>query len=228
MFLKGVTSTTKKSQTFLSRLLQPTHQRRFALNAVQAYVNAVNTTQEAERIESGANFNESHYQKLQSLSQAHLRKQQEKEAAEAEWLAQLRSPQQKEGIFAQISSINEGDHEHLKEVKNRIASLVKQELDALRFEEQLKREQQERLASDVYKEVKTKSNFYFKVDENKVSKNLKVYNTKAPGNHHRHPSVILPHEHVHIQHWFDTDSLTQDKLTEIYAYYSHMIDLHIS
>ena len=34
MFLKGVTSTTKKSQTFLSRLLQPTQQRRFALNAV--------------------------------------------------------------------------------------------------------------------------------------------------------------------------------------------------
>jgi len=76
--------------------------------------------------------------------------------------------------------------------------------------------------------VKTKSNFYFKVDEKKVQKNLKIYNVKAPGNHHRHPSVILPHEHVHIQHWFDTENLTQDKLTEIYAYYSHMIDLHIS
>jgi hypothetical protein len=132
------------------------------------------------------------------LSQAHLRKQQEQEAAEAEWLSQLRSPQQKEGIFAQISQINDGDHEHVKELKGRIATLVKQELDALRFEEQLKREQQERLASDIYKEVKTKSNFYFKVDETKVSKNLKIYNTKAPGNHHRHPSVILPHEHVHI------------------------------
>ena len=162
------------------------------------------------------------------LSQAHLRKQQDQEAAEAEWLSQLRSPQQKEGIFAQISQVNDGDHEHIKEVKNRIASLVRQELDALRFEEKLKREQEERLAQDVYREVKSKSNFYFKVDEKKASKNLKIYNTKAPGNHHRHPSVILPHEHVHIQHWMDTENLNQDKLTEIYAYYSHMIDLHIS
>jgi hypothetical protein len=195
---------------------------------VQAYINAAEATQAAETKETNASFNDFHYEKLQSLSKAHLRKQKEQEAAEAEWFSQLRSPQQKEGIFAQISQINDGDHEHLKEVKNRIASLVKHELDALRFEEQLKREQQERLASDVYKEVKTKSNFYFKVDENKVSKNLKVFNSKAPGNHHRHPSVILPHEHVHIQHWFDTENLTEEKLTEIYAYYSHMIDLHIS
>jgi hypothetical protein len=40
--------------------------------------------------------------------------------------------------------------------------------------------------------------------------------------------VILPHEHVHVQHWIDTDSLNPEKLNEIYAYYSHMIDLHIS
>lgn len=84
------------------------------------------------------------------------------------------------------------------------------------------------MTSDIYKEIKTKSNFYFKVDENKRQKNLKIYNTKAPGNAHRHPSVILPHEHVHIQHWFNTKELTEDKLQEIYAYYSHLIDLHIS
>jgi len=76
--------------------------------------------------------------------------------------------------------------------------------------------------------VKTKSNFYFKIDEAKRQTNLKIYNHKAPGNLHRHPSIALPHEHVHIQHWFDTDNLTEDKLFEIYAYYSHMIDLHIS
>jgi len=46
--------------------------------------------------------------------------------------------------------------------------------------------------------VKTKSNFYFSIDENKKEKNLKIYNKKAPGNAHRHPSVILPHENVHI------------------------------
>ena len=80
----------------------------------------------------------------------------------------------------------------------------------------------------MYRDVKTKSNFFFKVDENKLSKNLKIFNKNAPGNHHRHPSVILPHEHVHVQHWIETDSLNGDKLNEIYAYYSHMIDLHIS
>lgn len=76
--------------------------------------------------------------------------------------------------------------------------------------------------------MKTKSNFYFKIDENKLSKNIKLTTTKVPGNHHRHPSIALPHEHVHINHWFDTANLTEDKLTEIYAYYSHLIDLHIS
>jgi hypothetical protein len=58
----------------------------------------------------------------------------------------LRSPQQKEGIYAKISEINENDHEHLKEIKGRIAKLVKQELDALHFEQQLEREQRERLS----------------------------------------------------------------------------------
>lgn len=84
------------------------------------------------------------------------------------------------------------------------------------------------MTSQVYNEVKTKSNFYFSVDENKKSKNLKIFNTKAPGNAHRHASVILPHENVHIQRWFNTKDLTEDKLFEIYGYYSHLIDLHIS
>jgi hypothetical protein len=106
--------------------------------------------------------------------------------------------------------------------------LVRQELEALRFEEQLKQEQRDRITSEVYKEVKSKSNFYFSIDESKVKRNLKIYNTKAPGNHHRHPSIALPHEHVHISHWLNTKDLTEDKLTEIYAYYSHLIDLHIS
>lgn len=92
----------------------------------------------------------------------------------------------------------------------------------------MKSEDIESMTSDVFKEVKTKSNFYFSVDENKKSKNLKIFNTKAPGNAHRHPSVILPHENVHVQKWFNTKDLTEDKLYEIYAYYSHLIDLHIS
>jgi len=75
---------------------------------------------------------------------------------------------------------------------------VRQELDYLQFQDRLSHEEREGLSSDIYKEVKTRSNFYFSVDENKKEKNLKIYNKKAPGNAHRHPSVILPHENVHI------------------------------
>ena len=46
MFLKGVTSTTKK--TFLSRLLKPANQRSFSLNSIQSFVKATEATQAAE------------------------------------------------------------------------------------------------------------------------------------------------------------------------------------
>jgi len=76
--------------------------------------------------------------------------------------------------------------------------------------------------------VHSKKNFYFKIDENKKDKNIKVYNVKAPGNNHRHPSVMLPHEHVHIQHFLETQGLDEEKFVEIYAYYTYLVDLHIS
>lgn len=127
-----------------------------------------------------------------------------------------------------MSEIKGDDHHHLKYIKSKISKLVKQELDYLQFKEKLRQEEIDHITTDVYKEVKTKSNFFFAVDENKKSKNLKIFNTRAPGNAHRHPSVILPHENVHVQRWFNTKDLTQDKLFEFYGYYSHLIDLHIS
>ena len=57
---------------------------------------------------------------------------------------------------------------------------------------------------------------------------MKVVNMKAPGNNKRHPQVILPHEQVKIGKWMPTEGLTKDKLYEIYAYYSFMVDMHIS
>lgn len=84
------------------------------------------------------------------------------------------------------------------------------------------------MSSDTYAEVATKSNYYFNVDENKKNKNLRVYDFNAPGNKYRHPNVILPHEHCDIQHYVNTADLTEDKLFEIYAYYSLMIDMHIA
>ena len=84
------------------------------------------------------------------------------------------------------------------------------------------------MESDIYHEVKTKSNFYFAVDESKLDKNLRIYKKTAPGVIYHKPSVILEHEHVHIQHYLDTRTLKGDKLYEIYAYYNYLIDLHIS
>jgi hypothetical protein len=40
--------------------------------------------------------------------------------------------------------------------------------------------------------------------------------------------VILPHEDCDIQNYIDTRDLTQDKLYEIYAYYSLLVDMHIA
>lgn len=129
MFLKG------GNKTFLSKLLQP-NRRAFGKHAVQAFNSAYEATVAAEQSkEIDPAFNSFDYQAAPAYSRAHLQKKINEEAAEAEWLSQLRSPQQKEGIFAKIAAINESDHEHLKQVKKRIDKLVQQELEALRFEE---------------------------------------------------------------------------------------------
>lgn len=57
---------------------------------------------------------------------------------------------------------------------------------------------------------------------------MKVFNFNSPGNKFRHPNVILPHEHCDIQHYLDVKTLTEEKLTEIYAYYGLLIDMHIA
>ena len=73
----------------------------------------------------------------------------------------------------------------------------------------------------------TKSSFYFKYDDNKVNTNLRILNKKSPGNPYFIPSVALPHESVDIQNYLDPN-LTEDELFEIYGYYTHLVDLHIS
>jgi hypothetical protein len=72
-----------------------------------------------------------------------------------------------------------------------------------------------------------KENFYFKYNANKRLTNIKVADLKSPGNKHRHPSVALPHDHVHVQHYIDAN-ISEEKYHEIFAYYSFLIDLHIS
>jgi hypothetical protein len=157
-----------------------------------------------------------------------LRKRQEKREAEEDYRRQLADPYGKQKFFAQLANIREDDHKYIKTVKKKINKLIKQELEYLGFMNLLKEEDQKALESDVYHEVKTKSNYYFSVDENKVDKNLKLYNKKAPGVVYHKPSVILEHEHIHIQHYIDAKRLRGEKLFEIYAYYNYLIDLHIS
>jgi len=96
------------------------------------------------------------------------------------------------------------------------------------LEEQLSAEEADNLANNTFAEVATNSNYFFSYDSNKASKNLKVFDIKAPGNKFRHPNVILPHEHIDVQHYIETKTLTEDKLFEIYAYYSLMVDMHIA
>lgn len=83
-------------------------------------------------------------------------------------------------------------------MKQKIRKLVEQELGLLGFKNQVAKEEVEELASAAFQEVKDRENFYFSIDSKKKEKNIRVYNVKAPGNTHRHPSVALPHEHIHV------------------------------
>lgn len=51
---------------------------------------------------------------------------------------------------------------------------------------------------------------------------------EAPGNKFRKPNYILPHEHVPMMNHMNVAELTEDKLLDMYAYYSYMIDMHIA
>lgn len=90
------------NKSFLSHMLQAPLQRAFSSRvAIQNFIQAEEATQAAERANTiNPNYHSKEYQKLQAYSQTYLKKKQEDSAAEAEWFSKLRSPQQKEGIFA--------------------------------------------------------------------------------------------------------------------------------
>lgn len=150
------------------------------------------------------------------------------EAKEAEYFSMLNDVDARQQFFAALTSEDPSKHAEVNKVKSKINKLIQEEIGLAKFKSQIGSEELAALESDIYKEVTTNSNFYFKYDGNKVDKNIAVYNFEAPGNKHRHPNVILPHEHCDIQHYIDTKDLTRDKLFEIYAYYSLMIDMHIA
>jgi hypothetical protein len=132
--------------------------------------------------------------------------------------------QAKRELYDSLSQADGSDHAEIKYIKSKIAKMVQHELQEHGFKEQLSEEESAALTES----IATSKSFYFKTNENKKHENTKVHNFKAPGNHHRHPSIVVPHEGVHIQNYIETSSLNEEKLTEIYAYYQHLIDLHIS
>ena len=131
---------------------------------------------------------------------------------------------QQRGVFKTLEASN-NDIPEIKKVKSKINQIVEKELILQDFKDKL---DQEALTQAAYKEVVTRKNFFFAVDETKKQTNLKVHNIRAPGNKYRKPQYILPHEHVDIQNYVDTAGLEGDKLFELYGYYSYLVDLHIA
>ena len=146
-----------------------------------------------------------------------------KEESEAAYLETLKNYSKVPGEYTKLSET--GSSEHLKNIRKRINRVVEQEIGLIEFKNQ---HDSEELAQSAYEQVVTKENFFFKVDEKKKSRDMKVWNMKAPGNKFRKPSCILPHEHISPSHYIDVDGNDKDQMMEIYGHYAYMIDMHIA
>lgn len=133
-------------------------------------------------------------------------------------------------FFLGLSQVSESDHPEAVKVKNKIREMIEHELEFANFKEEVSKEQERQLLEETTKEVDQRSSFFFpsNLDLNKVTWNTEIHDFDAPGNRFKHESVVLPHEHVHPQHYFDIAALTPEKEQEIYGLYSYLVDLHIS
>ena len=130
-------------------------------------------------------------------------------------------------FYSAISQINEDDHDEIKKTKKNIKKLLDQELEFLGFKQDLKEYEESDLIEDAFKTIEERKSFYFKYDNQKTKRNKKIYDVYAPGNTHRKINYVLPHESIHPQHHIDVKTLTEDDITELYAYYTYYIDFHI-
>uniref|UniRef100_A0A7S3NUJ0 Uncharacterized protein n=1 Tax=Euplotes crassus TaxID=5936 RepID=A0A7S3NUJ0_EUPCR len=113
----------------------------------------------------------------------------------------------REEFYSRISAIEEGDHEVIQGVKSKIRKLLEEELRFLEFKAELEDPERRKIIDETYG---------------------KIYDLMAPGNTHRKIPYVLPHEHIHPQHHIDAESLTEDDIDKLYAYYSLYVDMHIS
>ena len=152
-----------------------------------------------------------------------LSEQAAKDNEEAAYLDTLKAASTTPGTYTPLDT--SAASETQSKLKKQINSIVAKEIEAIEFKEKVS---QEALAADTYNEVITRKNFFFQVDEQKKERNLKLYDMNAPGNKHRHPNVILPHEVFDVQNPIDVDGSDKEQMMDIYAHYSYLIDMHIA
>ena len=160
---------------------------------------------------------------LWDYSEKQLAKTEETSAEDAAYLKQLRTASTERGAFSLAEQ--EGDHALVNKIKRKVNSIIEHELAQIDFKNQIDKE---RLNHDAYREIMTKSNFYFAVDENKAIANQDLASLKSPGNPLNKPNPIIPHEYVHVNDYVDLEGLTEDKMFEVYGYYAFLIDMHIA
>lgn len=174
------------------------NQRRLAGPASRAFSNEVATASQSFSKASGV-------QTLWQYSAMQVQKAATKESQEAAYFNELKNFSTTPGAYTKLSET--GSSKHLKKIRKQINAIVDQEIGLVEFKNKVNSEE---LAQNAYQEVVTKENFFFKVDEKKKERNMKVWNMKAPGNKFRKPQVILPHEHITPSHYIDIDGNDQD------------------
>ena len=90
--------------------------------------------------------------------------------------------------------------------------MLQAELAHYNFEKEVEAEREQKLIEDTFAEVEKKQSFYLDIQTNKVETNKDVFKTWSPGNKFYQPPVGAPHEGVHPQEYWDTETLTEDKM----------------
>ena len=206
---------TSRSLQMLSLMRGPT--KRNMLFPLRAFSNQLATSQQ------GIRNGKSKVSTLWEHSAQKLQEQAAKDNEEAAYLDTLKAASTTPGTYTPLDT--SAASETQSKLKKQINSIIAKEIEAIEFKEKVS---QEALAADTYNEVITRKNFFFQVDEQKKERNLKLFDMKAPGNKHRHPNVILPHEVFDVQNPIDVDGNDQEQMMDIYAHYSYLIDMHIA
>jgi hypothetical protein len=136
--------------------------------------------------------------------------------------------QERTDFYYSLAEHKSEDHAQIKKAKDDIKRLIDEELEFLGYKHQLQEEEEAALVDDTYNQIEDRSSFFFKYDNKKKDKNLKIYDIMSPGNKHRKLSMVYPHEHVHPQHQIDAQSMTEDDIQQLYGLYTYYVDLHIS